>query len=200
MPLPDDEPLFCSPPASPRASGHPENYDSPEVRSSDLHSLHVVETPRTNLLTAASPTAGRTSVHSAQFDTTIRARGAPTPTTLYGSTPGTQTPIVGSLSVTDSTLSTCDEGPELAPLQDSPIRRTDYDNETPGSRATQEKVDQTRKVSTRRGRIVTVRLHEPVKYGTSAIAQRLFGGSIQEIQYACKTSSLSWTVTLICGE
>jgi hypothetical protein len=34
----------------------------------------------------------------------------------------------------------------------------------------------------KRGRVVLIRLHEPVKFTPGAIAQRVFGGTIQEMQ------------------
>ena len=125
-------------------------------------------------------------MYSARSESTIRAGGAPAPSILHGSTTGMQTPDFGSSSVIGSTLSTFDNGPELAPLQDTTVKRTDYDDGTLASRVAKGKFEQTMTASIRRGRIVTVRLHEPVRYGTSAIAQRLFGGVIQEIQYAAR--------------
>ena len=205
VPLRDDEPLCCSSPGSSRVPSHHEVQNSPARRSSHIPSTRTsvgFETPLSNSLTAASPTqtSGGTPVYSARSDSTIRAGGAPTPSTVHGSTTDTQTPDFGSSSVIGSTLSTFDKGPELAPLQDTTVKRTDYDDGTLASRVAKDKFDQTMTASIRRGRIVTVRLHEPVKYGTSAIAQRLFGGVIQEIQYACKTPGNYFGVQLILGQ
>ena len=73
---------------------------------------------------------------------------------------------------------------DLAPLQDLAVPWS-YTN------ATEETIsmfDTIKKLSSRRGRVVIVFLHEPVVYSTSAITDRLWSGLIQEIQCVASLS------------
>ncbi|MCJ1392602.1 hypothetical protein MMC18_005472 [Xylographa bjoerkii] len=81
-------------------------------------------------------------------------------------------------SVTSETTVIFDHAPELALLEDLP-ERTDFDDR-PVAYTQFEKI---KAASSKHGRVVMVRLHEPVLFTSSAISERLFGGGIQEIQY-----------------
>ncbi|MCJ1378662.1 hypothetical protein MMC17_001761 [Xylographa soralifera] len=83
-----------------------------------------------------------------------------------------------SSSVTSETTVIFDCAPDIAILEDLP-ERTDFDDRW-GAEARFDKIDD---ASTKHGRVVMVRLHEPVVFTSSAISERLFGGGIQEIQY-----------------
>ena len=71
-----------------------------------------------------------------------------------------------------------DYAPEIALLGDLP-ERDDFQDRW-GAAAKFEKI---KDASSKHGRVVMVRLHEPVLFTSSAICERLFGGGIQEIQY-----------------
>ncbi|KAI9879109.1 MAG: hypothetical protein M1830_009562 [Pleopsidium flavum] len=86
--------------------------------------------------------------------------------------------ISAASTATETTQSIVDQGPQLAPLQDTLFDLTKFRDE-----AAAEKFDLTQAASGRRGRVATVTLHHGVAYSTSAIAERLFGGFIQEIQF-----------------
>ena len=90
------------------------------------------------------------------------------------------TPTGGTSSVaTDSTLSIADDpGPELAPLKDLSNFRNDF----PDRNNSMGQFERIRTLSFQRGRVVAITLHEPVHYSTSALVERIFGGTIQEIQ------------------
>ncbi|MCJ1431654.1 hypothetical protein MMC27_001009 [Xylographa pallens] len=81
-------------------------------------------------------------------------------------------------SVTSETTVIFDYAPDIAVLGDLP-ERTDFEDRW-GSEA---RFDKIKNASTKHGRVVMVRLHEPVQFTSSAISERLFGGAIQEIQY-----------------
>ena len=83
-----------------------------------------------------------------------------------------------SPSSKESTSSVLEKGPDLAPLQDIAVDLVKHSDDSAAK-----KFDLTRRASTKHGRIVTVILHEPVVYSTSAVVERVFGGTIQEIQY-----------------
>ncbi|KAI9786295.1 MAG: hypothetical protein M1835_003101 [Candelina submexicana] len=104
---------------------------------------------------------------STRSDSTIKARTAPR---MFSST---ATP--SSLSTADSaTESVIDTTPQLAPLEDSNIEVV----------LSQEGLfEKARTACSRRGRVVQVDLHALVRFSTSAISERIFGGIIQEIQY-----------------
>lgn len=71
-----------------------------------------------------------------------------------------------------------DKGPDLAPLQDIVVNLVKHSDDS-----AVKKFDLTREASTKHGRVVSVILHEPVVYSTSAVVERVFGGTIQEIQF-----------------
>ena len=71
-----------------------------------------------------------------------------------------------------------DPGPEVAPIADL-TRPPDFTDK----RGAKEQFNQIREASTKRGRLVSFLLHEPVKYTSSIIVDRVFGGAVQEIQY-----------------
>ena len=81
-------------------------------------------------------------------------------------------------SVTSETTVIFDYAPDIAILEDLP-ERTDFEDRW-GSEARFERI---KNASTKHGRVIMVRLHEPVLFTSSAISERLFGGAIQEIQY-----------------
>ena len=86
----------------------------------------------------------------------------------------------GSSVATDSTITVINHGPELAAISDLAEERSDYPFEdTEGGL---DFFDSLRPLCTQRGRVLSTTLHEPVRYSTSAIADRLFGGTVQEIQ------------------
>lgn len=94
------------------------------------------------------------------------------------SVPSTPTGRTSSIA-TDSTLSVADDpGPELATLKDL----ANFRNEFSGRNGAMEQFDGIRKLSYQRGRVVAVTLHEPVHYSSSALVERIFGGTVQEIQ------------------
>lgn len=66
----------------------------------------------------------------------------------------------------------------MAPPLDITVNMVKCQNDTAAKR-----FDLTRGASIKRGRVVTVYLHQPVLYSTSAVAERLYGGIIQEIQF-----------------
>ncbi|MCJ1282179.1 hypothetical protein MMC26_001502 [Xylographa opegraphella] len=81
-------------------------------------------------------------------------------------------------SATSETTVAFDHVPDLAVLADLPERTDIEDRWGAGAR-----FDKIKDASTKHGRVVMVRLHEPVHFSSSAISERLFGGAIQEIQY-----------------
>ena len=89
----------------------------------------------------------------------------------------TVTPTDSSV-VTDSTVTVVDHGPELVAINDL----TEEQQEFTDTEGALDFFDIIRPACTKMGRILAITLHEPVKYSTSAIADRLFGGVVQEIQ------------------
>lgn len=71
-----------------------------------------------------------------------------------------------------------DECPDLAPVLDIMINLVKHSDDS-GAKM----FDLTRAASSKRGRVVSVILHKPVAYSTSAVAERVFGGTVQEIQF-----------------
>ena len=80
-----------------------------------------------------------------------------------------------------STPSVIDEDPELAPIEDV--------EDLPGEFVVED--DETKanawanlyKLSSIRGRVVSVTLHDPVQFTPGAVMDRVFGGIIQEVQF-----------------
>ena len=105
------------------------------------------------------------------------------PPSILSSIPSTDaTPSTGQSSsvATDSTATVVDIlGPELAAPNDIKDR---VDHGFEDNEGGLDFFDSLRPACTKTGRVLAVTLHEPVKYSTSAIADRLFGGTIQEIQ------------------
>lgn len=83
-----------------------------------------------------------------------------------------------SSTTKETTSSVLDKGPDLAPLQDIAVNLVKHSDDSAAK-----KFDLTRAASSKRGRVVSVILHEPVSYSTSAVVERVFGGTIQEIQF-----------------
>jgi len=84
-------------------------------------------------------------------------------------------------SVTSETVSVVDPDPalELSLLQDLSARKENYDDNGDAI----DDFDQVRKASKEHGRIVQVKLDKLVKYGSSAVGDRIFSRRLQEIQY-----------------
>lgn len=82
------------------------------------------------------------------------------------------------LSTKETTYSALDNGPDLAPLQDITVDLVKHSDDSAAA-----KFDLTTEASSKRGRVVSVILHEPVFYSTSAVVERVFGGTIQEFQF-----------------
>ena len=96
--------------------------------------------------------------------------------------PSLVTPTITTIATVSSTRETTpflvEETPDLAPLKD-------IEDELPIFSSNREGIDSfdiTKAASSKRGRIVLVRLHEPVQFSSSMVAERLFGGVVQEIQ------------------
>lgn len=83
-----------------------------------------------------------------------------------------------STTTKETTSSVLDKGPDLAPLQDIAVNFVKHFDDSAAK-----KFDLTREASSKHGRVVSVELHEPVLYSTSAVVERLFGGTIQEVQF-----------------
>ncbi|KAI9816258.1 MAG: hypothetical protein M1827_001859 [Pycnora praestabilis] len=84
-----------------------------------------------------------------------------------------------SLTTESDATSLLDErGPTLEPLRDTTVDLVEENNTDHAV-----KYDIVSRQTTRRGRIVVVRLHEPVHYSTSAMVARMFGGLMQAIQF-----------------
>ncbi|KAI9696773.1 MAG: hypothetical protein M1836_005135 [Candelina mexicana] len=107
---------------------------------------------------------------SIRSDSTRKARTAPR---IFSST---ATP--SSLTADSATESVIDTAPQLAPLEDSNIEVVLSQEGETGK-----VFEKARTACSRRGRVVQVDLHALVKFSTSAISGRIFGGIIQEIQF-----------------
>jgi hypothetical protein len=97
--------------------------------------------------------------------------GSLTPTTNQES--GTSTP-----SQADTPSAVADPGPELFPIQDVsiPIERLDNDKLA-------EQYEELRQLTSNRGRVVVVTLHEPAAFSPATVIKNVFAGIIQEIQF-----------------
>ncbi|KAI9718613.1 MAG: hypothetical protein M1812_004064 [Candelaria pacifica] len=83
-----------------------------------------------------------------------------------------------SLTTDSTTVSVIEASPELAPLEDSYVEVvTSLEGQVANH------FEKARATCTRRGRVVQINLHALVKFSTSAISERVFGGIVQEIQY-----------------
>ena len=87
------------------------------------------------------------------------------------------TPTNHASDATDTTP-LLDPGPEVAAIED-----LSHHGEFTDKDGAKEQFDRIRVASAKRGRLVSILLHEPVKYTSSAMVDRIFGGVVQEIQY-----------------
>ena len=85
--------------------------------------------------------------------------------------------ISTSASVTTSS-SALKQVPDLSPLRDIAINLVKHSDDSAA-----QKFDLTAAASSRHGRVVSIVIHEPVFYSTSAITERIFGGVVQEIEF-----------------
>lgn len=118
--------------------------------------------------------------------------GAPRPFTQSppsSSAPSTPKPRALELSTSRATISRApssviteiqpfENTPDLSILEDLP-ERDNFDDRWGAAK----KFERVKVASDKDGRVVSVRLHEPVVFTSSAVCERLFSGKVQEIQY-----------------
>ena len=85
----------------------------------------------------------------------------------------------GTPSVTSETVTVLDPAPELALLEDLTARKEDYEDNDGAI----DKFDAIVAACSKNGRVVQMTLLGLVKYGSSAVGDRIFSGRVQEIQY-----------------
>ena len=189
----DDSPYFSMSEGRKRTPIRQYDQKAKRINQRTTHSAtqgrpwHHRESRQRNLSTPASspghfsPRSDASNVSSRNSDSTIRAVGRHSREQSIASSIDTRSSVTSSTN-TESTLSAVEDGPELASPLDLIKKRDDF--EVGENDSTIEKFDKLRVSCTKRGRIVSLRLHEPVQYSTSAIAERIFSGKVQEIQYA----------------
>ena len=142
---------------------------------------------RQSSLSAATQSQSYSSAHSAASSaypgrsrSTVRAVAPSQKYLSRTSTPDTRSSALLLVNSETTTAPAYENDIELAPPQNLTRLRDDFQDNGDG---TVERFENVKVSCTKRGRIVSVQLHEPVTYTTSAVVVRVFAGKIQEIQY-----------------